>query len=155
MRGLGASATYPPSVRQWEALVPVTAAVTLCVAYGALAQSTPTALTMQAAAVATEASAPAPSSTTVFEPRTFSLLASGDLLSHTSVLDQARADAGGGGYQYAQMLGAVRPIIEDADVAICHLETPIAAPGTEVDGVVPVFGAPPEIAGEIKEAGYD
>lgn len=87
--------------------------------------------------------------------RRFTLLASGDLLSHTSVLMQASADAGGSGYDYGAMLEAVRPIIEGVDVAICHLETPVAAPGTEVDGVVPVFGAPRQIAGEIRAAGYD
>jgi len=89
------------------------------------------------------------------ERRRFTLLASGDLLSHTSVLQQASADAGGSGYEYGTMFEAVRPIIEDADVAICHLETPVRAAGTAVDGVVPVFGAPEEIAGEIRSAGYD
>lgn len=87
--------------------------------------------------------------------RRFTLVASGDLLSHTSVLRQANSDAGGSGYDYGNMFEAVRPIIEDADVAICHLETPVRTPGTEVDGVVPVFGAPEEIAGEIRAAGYD
>jgi len=87
--------------------------------------------------------------------RSFTLLASGDLLSHTSVIEQAASDAGGSGYHYGEMLEAVRPLIENEDVAICHLETPVRAPGTEVDGVVPVFGAPEQIAGELREVGYD
>jgi poly-gamma-glutamate synthesis protein (capsule biosynthesis protein) len=147
-------------VRQWRGLVLVTAAITLCVTYGALAES-PSASTLSSV-VAVSSTAPpasadtaAPSTTTVFEPRTFTLVASGDLLSHTSVLDQARHDDGGDGYQYGEMLGAVRPTIEGADLAICHLETPFAAPGTEIDGVVPVFGAPPELAAEMVEVGYD
>jgi poly-gamma-glutamate synthesis protein (capsule biosynthesis protein) len=87
--------------------------------------------------------------------RSFTLVASGDLLSHTSVLRQAAADAAGSGYHYGRMFAAVRPIVEAADVAICHLETPVAAPGTDADGEVPVFGAPPAIAAEIRAAGYD
>jgi hypothetical protein len=87
--------------------------------------------------------------------RRFTVVASGDLLSHTSVLDQARADAGGTGFDYGRMLGGVRSIIEGADLAICHLETPVRAAGTDVDGTVPVFGAPEEIAGELRDVGYD
>jgi hypothetical protein len=144
-------------VRQWSTLLLVAAVVTLCATYGALAQQSPPADAVRVAAPASPQPDPATPSTATspFEPRSFTLLASGDLLSHTSVLRQATADAGGSGYHYGEMFEAIRPVIEEADVAICHLETPVAAPGTEIDGVVPVFGAPPEIAGEIKEAGYD
>lgn len=97
-----------------------------------------------------------PTPTTIdHAPRSFTLVATGDLLSHTSVLDQAVADAGGSGYDYQAMLGGVRSTIQGADVAICHLETPVAAAGTEPDGVVPTFGAPAAIAGEIAALGYD
>ncbi len=96
-----------------------------------------------------------PDTTGIGGSRRFTLLASGDLLSHTSVLTQATADAGGSGYDYGVMFEAVRPIIESVDVAICHLETPVRAAGTEVDGVIPVFGAPEQIAGELRAAGYE
>lgn len=134
------------------------AVVGLCVAYSRFSGGAARRVVTSPVAVAADVEAtvpPEPTSTTVFSPRRFTLLASGDLLSHTSVLDQAAADSGGSGYHYGHMFEAVRPIIEGVDVAICHLETPVAAAGTEIDGVVPVFGAPPEIAGEIKEAGYD
>lgn len=89
----------------------------------------------------------------------FTLVATGDLLSHGSVLDQARADfansVGGSGYDYSAMLGPVTPTISAADVAICHLETPIVPPGVEPGVQLPIFGAPPAIATEIVEAGYD
>ncbi|CAN5845411.1 MAG: CapA family protein [Ilumatobacteraceae bacterium] len=87
--------------------------------------------------------------------RRFSVVAGGDILSHTSVIRQAGAHAGGVGFDWAPMFDAVRPVIESADVAICHLETPVRAPGTEVDGVVPVFGIPAEIAAGLKTVGYD
>ena len=78
-------------------------------------------------------------------PRRFSLLAAGDVLSHTSVIQQASDDAGGAGHQFAPMFDVVRPIIEGVDVAICHLETPVAPPGTEPDGVYPTYGVPADI----------
>ncbi len=102
-----------------------------------------------------EKSARKASTTTVAPLRRFSVLASGDVLSHTSVIRQATSDAGGMGYDWAPMFEPVRPIIEGADVAICHLETPVAPPGTEIDGVVPTFGVPAEIALGIKAAGFD
>ena len=93
--------------------------------------------------------------TTVATLRRFTVLAAGDVLSHTSVIRQATSDAGGIGYDWAPMFEPVRSIIERADVAICHLETPVAPPGTEIDGVVPTFGVPAEVAVGIKAAGFD
>lgn len=132
----------------------IVAVISACVLYGNL--SSPAA---DAGAGAASAAGGAPSAAgdgaDTDAPRRFTLVASGDLLSHTSVLRQAAADAGGAGYDYGPMFSAVRPIIEGADVAVCHLETPVAAPGTDPDGEVPVFGAPAEIAAEISAVGYD
>jgi poly-gamma-glutamate capsule biosynthesis protein CapA/YwtB (metallophosphatase superfamily) len=88
-------------------------------------------------------------------PRRFSLLAAGDVLSHTSVIEQASDDAGGAGYDFAPMFEVVRPIIEGVDVAICHLETPVAPPGTEPDGVYPTYGVPAEMVVGLRTAGFD
>jgi poly-gamma-glutamate capsule biosynthesis protein CapA/YwtB (metallophosphatase superfamily) len=52
------------------------------------------------------------------------------------------------------MFAELRPLIEDADVAMCHEEVPFAAPGGPLLGY-PVFAAPPEIAGWIASMGYD
>ncbi len=136
----------------------VVGTIAACVLYGNVASGSPdstagsNAAPPQALAAAVAADAPDEGPA---RARSFSLLASGDLLSHTSVLRQAAADANGDGYDYGRMFQAVQPIIEDVDVAICHLETPVAAPGTEPDGEVPVFGAPAQIAAEIREIGYD
>ena len=88
-------------------------------------------------------------------PRRFSVLAGGDVLSHTSVIQQASDEAGGAGYDFAPMFDVVRPIIEGVDVAICHLETPVAPPGTEPDGIYPTYGVPAEIVVGIRAAGFD
>lgn len=96
-----------------------------------------------------------PETTLPDPPRSFTLVATGDLLSHGSVLEQARADHGGRGYDYSRMFRFVTPIITAADVAICHLETPIVPPGVAPGVSLPIFGAPPEIATEIARAGYD
>ena len=125
----------------------VVGAVAACVAYGNLVPTGGGGRVDGAAAWASPAADTG--------ARRLTIVASGDLLSHTSVLDQARSDAGGRGYDYGRMLGGVRPIIEEADLAICHLETPVRAAGTDVDGAVPVFGAPEEIAVELREVGYD
>ena len=79
----------------------------------------------------------------------------GDLLAHTSVIDQARAYAADGGYDFSPMLRAVQPIVAAADVAICHLETPVAPAGAPADGSYPDYGVPAEITAAIASAGFD
>lgn len=133
----------------------VVGTIAACVLYGNVASGSPDSTAASAPAVQALALGADPAEDTPGPARRFTLLASGDLLSHTSVLRQAAADANGDGYDYGRMFAAVQPIIEDVDVAICHLETPVAAPGTEPDGEVPVFGAPAQIAAELREIGYD
>ncbi|TPW08727.1 MAG: poly-gamma-glutamate synthesis protein (capsule biosynthesis protein), partial [Acidimicrobiaceae bacterium] len=48
----------------------------------------------------------------------------------------------------------VAPIIGAADLAICHLETPVAPPGQPLS-TFPLYGVPAEIAAGIASAGYD
>jgi poly-gamma-glutamate synthesis protein (capsule biosynthesis protein) len=85
----------------------------------------------------------------------FTLLVTGDLLAHTAVIDQARAYAAGEGYDFTPMLRRVQPIVAAADVAICHLETPVAPPGTAADGSYPDYGVPAQITAAIAAAGFD
>ncbi|MGI9031826.1 MAG: CapA family protein [Ilumatobacteraceae bacterium] len=88
-------------------------------------------------------------------PGTFSVLVTGDLLSHIPVVDRAHEIAGGVGYDFGPMFRVVQPTIAAADLAICHLETPIVPPGDEVDPVPPDYGIPPEIVTAIAGAGFD
>ena len=89
------------------------------------------------------------------EPRRFSLVAGGDLLWHDTVWQSAAAEArGGAAYDFDPMFADVRPLIEDADLALCHEEVPFAAPGRPLHSY-PVFAAPPEIAPWIGSMGWD
>ncbi|RSO10193.1 hypothetical protein DMH18_15305 [Streptomyces sp. WAC 06783] len=85
----------------------------------------------------------------------FTLAASGDVIaSYPSVLDTARRDAGGDGYDYRPLLDGVKPVIEGADLAICHLETPFGPDGGPFTGY-PAFKAPPQVADALRATGYD
>ena len=96
-----------------------------------------------------------PPTTAAPAPRAFTILVAGDLLSHTAVVEQARAYAAGEGYDFTPMLGTVQPIVAEADVAICHLETPVAPPGSPADGSYPDYGVPAQITAAIATAGFD
>jgi poly-gamma-glutamate synthesis protein (capsule biosynthesis protein) len=88
-----------------------------------------------------------------FEPRTARVVLSGDLLWHDTVWASARAD-GGGRFDFDPMFAALRPLIEGADLAVCHEEVPFAARGATLQSY-PVFAAPPAIAGWIGSMGWD
>ena len=51
--------------------------------------------------------------------------ASGDLLIHATVFDRARVLGGGRHYDFAPMFAQIKPYIQGADLALCHVETPI------------------------------
>jgi poly-gamma-glutamate synthesis protein (capsule biosynthesis protein) len=84
----------------------------------------------------------------------FTIVATGDLLAHRPVMARARMDAGGRGYTFGRMLARVAPRIAAADLAICHVETPLSATNTDLSGY-PVFVSPREIAADVAAAGYD
>ena len=74
----------------------------------------------------------------------------GDLLIHSPVWEQAAAD-GRGGYDFSPMLAEISPFIKRADLAICHVETPMT-PRPPLG--YPVFNTPPALATAIKQAGW-
>ncbi|CAM5605853.1 MULTISPECIES: CapA family protein [Streptomyces] len=86
-------------------------------------------------------------------PRGFTLVATGDVLPHTSIIDRARFDAGGKGYDFRPMLAGVKPVVSAADLALCHMETVYGENG-EYTGY-PLFKSPPEIARGLAATGYD
>ncbi len=64
-------------------------------------------------------------------PRSVSVLAGGDVLTEERVRFAA-ANAGkasGARFDFGPMFTEVREAVETADLAICHMETPIGAPG--------------------------
>ncbi|NNF88294.1 MAG: CapA family protein [Acidimicrobiia bacterium] len=86
--------------------------------------------------------------------RTFTLAASGDFLIHSAVYRAAADYAGGDGYDFSPMLAPIKPIVEAADFAICHLEVPLSPDSTNLSSY-PRFNSPAELADAIAGAGYD
>ncbi|MCK8433095.1 CapA family protein [Streptomyces sp. D2-8] len=86
-------------------------------------------------------------------PRGFTLVASGDVLPHSSIIDRARFDAGGTGYDFRPMLAGIRSVVSRADVSLCHMETVYGADGVYTG--YPTFKSPPEVARALAVTGYD
>ncbi|MFD3758050.1 CapA family protein [Streptomyces sp. NPDC058622] len=84
----------------------------------------------------------------------FTLVASGDVLPHTSVIRQAANDADGDGYDFRPMFAEVKPLVSAADLALCHMETIYGEEGGPFSGY-PAFVSPPSVADALKDAGYD
>ena len=77
--------------------------------------------------------------------------ASGDLLIHSAVFDRARVLGGGRRYNFAPLFAQIRPYIRRADLALCHVETPMTpAPAAGY----PVFNTPPALATAIRQTGW-
>lgn len=87
------------------------------------------------------------------KPTTFTLVASGDVLIHPALTEQATAD-GGGRRDYSQILAGVKSVVQAADLAICHLEVPLGDADGPFAGY-PLFNSPPEVATSLAETGYD
>jgi len=101
------------------------------------------------------AAAPAPHG---HQHRQVTVVMSGDLLWHNLVWESAHADAVRRGlhqpYDFDPMFAAMRPVVRDADLAICHEEVPFASDDQHLSNY-PVFAAPPEIARWIGSMGWD
>ncbi|UGY94828.1 CapA family protein [Streptomyces gobiensis] len=122
--------------------------LTVVTATACTGQGTPL-TTRPAGQAATEQSSPARD-----KRGAFTLLATGDIIPYPSIIQQARTDAGDSGYDFRQILAGVEPLISDADVAICHMETPYAAESGPFTGY-PLFRSPPQIAAALRDTGYD
>jgi poly-gamma-glutamate capsule biosynthesis protein CapA/YwtB (metallophosphatase superfamily) len=80
------------------------------------------------------------------------IAAGGDLLIHSPVFSRALANGGGRRYRFAPMFRPIRRRIAGADLAFCHVETPLV-PGTPTG--YPSFRTPPRLAGAIRATGWD
>lgn len=88
--------------------------------------------------------------------RCASVLVTGDMLVHTQLWEQARQDAlatGAKGLDFGPLLEGQRRYIEQSDLAICHQETPVAAPAGPFSAY-PSFNVPPQIIAASKAVGY-
>jgi poly-gamma-glutamate synthesis protein (capsule biosynthesis protein) len=89
-------------------------------------------------------------------PRRFTIAATGDILIHSAVWERAAAYAQGSAhpFDFRPMFAKVAPLLRAADLAVCHIETPVSADDTGLSSF-PVFNVPHEIVDAIRWAGYD
>ncbi|MFQ1001142.1 CapA family protein [Modestobacter sp. SSW1-42] len=95
-----------------------------------------------------------PATSAALPPRSFTLVATGDVLVHQgrSLTEGARQPDGS--YDFAAVFAGVAPVVQAADLAVCHLETPVAPPGGPYSGY-PAFAVQPEVVDALAGAGYD
>ncbi|MCB0962524.1 MAG: CapA family protein [Acidimicrobiales bacterium] len=100
--------------------------------------------------------APTTTTTAPPPPREVTLAFAGDLLPHLPIDRVAAAEgaATGAAYDFVPMLAPLRPVLDEVDVAICHLEVPVAPEGSAPSGY-PSFGAPGELVDAVAAVGYD
>ncbi len=111
--------------------------------------TTPPTVTVEPAESLVErASAPTPPPA---PPTRFTLVAAGDVLPHGPVVSSATT---GAGIDFTPLTDQVRPYIAGADLALCHMEVPVAPPGTAPSGY-PMFGSPRELVPDLAEDGWD
>ncbi len=87
-------------------------------------------------------------------PDSVTLLATGDVLVHQDGALTGGARQPDGGHDFTGVFAPVAGLIGAADLAICHLETPVAAAGGPYRGY-PSFAVQPEIVDALGAAGYD
>jgi hypothetical protein len=90
-------------------------------------------------------------------PLSFTVAASGDVLIHPQLSEQAAADAGqtgAGPYDYRPMLAGVGRVVSAADLALCQLATPLAPQGGPYH-YYPNYSVPPQVASALAATGYD
>jgi poly-gamma-glutamate capsule biosynthesis protein CapA/YwtB (metallophosphatase superfamily) len=101
-----------------------------------------------------ESRTPAEPTPTPEPPDEFTLVATGDVLVHQGRALTRGAATGDGGYDFTEVFAGIAPTIEAADLAVCHMETPVAAPGGPYRGY-PSFVVQPEVVDALAGAGYD
>jgi poly-gamma-glutamate synthesis protein (capsule biosynthesis protein) len=82
------------------------------------------------------------------------VVATGDVLLHERLWTTAKRDGDNGHWDFAPLMSSVKPLVQKADLAIAHLETPLARDGGPYHGY-PLFQGPPQIATALKQTGYD
>ena len=95
-----------------------------------------------------------PSASPTPKLRTISIVSSGDILLHERLWAQAKADGTDGNWDFFPQFAPLEPVISSADLALCHLETPLAKLDVGYQGY-PTFNAPPQITDAITKLGFD
>lgn len=90
--------------------------------------------------------------TTTAPLRSFTLVATGDLISHGAVAERAATEDGS--WDFGPLFSRVRPILAGADLALCHLESPLSMSDDDLS-FRSTFRVPSSLADAIAGAGYD
>lgn len=86
-------------------------------------------------------------------PDRLEVVVTGDVLLHPGLWAQAQAD-GDGELDFGPLVEGLRPFTEDAGLAVCNMETPLAAAEGPFSGY-PSFEVPPQIVPALADLGYD
>lgn len=140
-----------------------------------VAPSDPASTSTTPTAPTTTVTIPVTTTTLAPPPAPLTMLFTGDLLMHTPLWSQARRNAEASGLadrvrndpsldtdgvastpplDFTPMFAHIAPLIADTDLAICHMETPIAPPGEEYS-THPRYGVPAEVVDSIAAAGFE
>lgn len=96
--------------------------------------------------------------TTTLPPVPISLAFTGDILVQRGLWPTAAKNAQTFGstepYDFSPMFSDVTELLSNADMAVCHLESPIAPPGAELLSY-PTYQVPSQIVTALADAGYD
>ncbi|MCX5380219.1 CapA family protein [Streptomyces sp. NBC_00091] len=137
-----------------QALALLSALLLPAAAAGCSAAGGPAPARLGSSAAGAPAGTAGPGGATAPAPKGFTLVASGDVLPHTSVIQRAAADADGEGHDFRPMFSGVKPVVSAADLALCHMETIYGEDDGPFSGY-PAFVSPPTVADALKDAGYD
>ncbi|HET8582639.1 MAG TPA: CapA family protein, partial [Jatrophihabitans sp.] len=141
-----------PRPRHLAGLLAVTLALAACTSTAPTSHSTaPPSNPVQTISLPADAGTPGSNAPA---RRTATILGSGDVLIHPPLWEQAHNDAGRHGYDFGPMYASIKPDVEQADLAICEMETPLAPPQGPFVGW-PDFSAPPQVLTALKGVGYD
>ncbi len=88
--------------------------------------------------------------------RQVTVLFTGDMIPHGPVTRQGQAYGRqrGVSFDFGPMFAEVADIVGAADLALCHMESPLSSTNTRLGGY-PVFNAPHELAEAVASVGYD
>ena len=95
---------------------------------------------------------PSPVSAAPAEGTRLTVAATGDLLIHSPVWRRALAYGGGRTYDFRPMFRKLAPVIAGADLALCHVETPLS---NRSPRGYPSFRTPAALATAIRATGWD
>jgi len=88
------------------------------------------------------------------ERRTITIAGVGDILLHKEINAQAVQD-GGGTPDFLPQLEGIRPLVEAADLAICHMEYPLGSRDGPWQAWPDLPNGPPQIAEAVAAIGFD